>query len=705
MIFLFEQVAYKLSFLEGVLPQKEKDVGWDLPKGFVQKESNGLCKLDGVGYLYNAKSEFAKKSKNSSDKIVFVLPKVFLDENGAKAFGQDVLDGDNFAPKDVPTDFLANLSMWVCSSIGQYRQENPADNDVDVPDAPNATHFSSNKQVPTLIDVMNAMKLFYAENKNLIVFTAKNKHSGNNRIDWRRTVARTQPFMQGDTPIYMELENKKKVFDLDDRLLVLYSSAMNYIEETFGFKMPRSEFYAPMRTNEFRRLLGHRGLMELRRIKHKYFADKFLKLYNIVKAFFEWGGNFSVNDFESEYLLTSKYNNVFEAMIDKLVGDDLPGKMRYLKDQKDGKIIDHLYKDRQLIFADEEQKIWFIGDSKYYKDGNRIEGGSIYKQYTYAKNIIQYNIDELLGDGKKFQGMRYRDDLTEGYSVTPNFFIRGFLPPREKDTAQFDEPYFRSQPASGNNDLIVNTENKTKYNLVDSNGNVIENGKTLWDIRNRHFSNRLFDRDTLLLQVYDVNFLYALKAYTSKRSTLREEFKRDARRKFRNNFLTLLNENYDFYAVWPNGWENSDSVEGFVRKHFRTLVGKIFQPKEFKCLILALEKKPKRDNRDNGIVKENEAVWRKVRVDCEMIARITPKEIWEEIPDNLPEANLGKPTYDKKRGGFFVERERFEKAKIGEKHRLPDRIKDKMLAGYAVAGSSVTFADKDDYYFLPCKAT
>jgi hypothetical protein len=191
---------------------------------------------------------------------------------------------------------------------------------------------------------MNSMKLFYAENKNLFVFTAKNKHSGNNRIDWRRTVAHTQPFMQGDAPIYMELENKKKVFDLDDRLLVLYFSAMHYIEETFGFKMPHSEFYVPMRVNEFRRLLGHRGLVELRRIKHKYFADKFLKLYNIVKAFFEWGGNFNASDYSSEYLLTSKYNNVFEAMIDKLVGDESRD-IDSLKKNDDGKIIDHLYKE------------------------------------------------------------------------------------------------------------------------------------------------------------------------------------------------------------------------------------------------------------------------------------------------------------------------------------------------------------------------
>ncbi len=578
MIFLFEQFAYKPGFLEKVLPQREKGSDWNLPKGFVQRESKGLCKLDGVGYLYNANCKYVEegqKEKDPTDRIVFVLPKVFLDESGTTAFGQKISADVNFKfdkeSKEVPKEFLSNLSLWVCSSIGKYRLSNPADNSIGIPEAPEVRHFDSSKATPSLIDVMNAMKLFYAENQNLFVFTAKNKHSGNNRIDWRRTVAHTQPFMQGDAPIYMELENKKKVFDLDDRLLVLYFSAMHYIEETFGFKMPHSEFYAPMRVNEFRRLLGHRGLVELRRIKHKYFADKFLRLYNIAKAFFEWGGNFSANDYSSEYLLTSKYNNVFEAMIDKLVGDDLPHEMQYLKSQRDNKEVDHLYKDRQLIFADEEQKIWFIGDSKYYKDRNDIEEASIQKQYTYARNIIQYNINDLLASPSGEGLMRYRDKLTEGYSVTPNFFIRGELPAYEKES-QFKEPYFRENPDTQNEDLI-------KKDDVD-----------LWDIRNRHFRNRLFDRDTLLLQVYNVNFLYVLKAFTSKRSSLREEFKRDARKKFRENFLTLLDEKYYFWALFTKP-QTIDKVNAFVESNFKKLIGRVFRPDESsKYLILALEK-------------------------------------------------------------------------------------------------------------------
>ena len=634
MIFLFEQFAYKPGFLEKVLPQREKGSDWNLPKGFVQRESKGLCKLDGIGYLYNANCKYVEegqKEKDPTDRIVFVLPKVFLDESGTTAFGQKISADVNFKfdkeSKEVPKEFLSNLSLWVCSSIGKYRLSNPADNSIGIPEAPEVRHFDSSKATPSLIDVMNSMKLFYAENKNLFVFTAKNKHSGNNRIDWRRTVAHTQPFMQGDAPIYMELENKKKVFDLDDRLLVLYFSAMHYIEETFGFKMPQSEFYAPMRVNEFRRLLGHRGLVELRRIKHKYFADKFLRLYNIVKAFFEWGGNFSANDYSSEYLLTSKYNNVFEAMIDKLVGDESRD-IDSLKQNDDGKIIDHLYKEKSLVFASgtDDDLIWHIGDSKYYKEDNDLEPKSIAKQYTYAKNVVQdfFSPDYVEKETDKdadnaklhekdiHKGVRYRDPLTEGYSITPNFFLRGELPPYE-NRSQFQESYFRAEIDPKDSKLIN----------IDS--------QNLWDKRNRHFKNRLFDRDTLLLQVYNVNFLYVLKAYTSKRSSLRDEFKRDAREKFRRNFLSLLREKYYFWAIYLPDWESADykdRLEKFVNDNFRKLVGRVFRSEASpKCLILALE----RDVVDNSEYGADDD-YRKIReiVDgnnCDVFS-LLPEEIW-----------------------------------------------------------------------------
>lgn len=617
MIFLFEQFTYSLDYLKKVLPTDKEGRFKGLPNGFVGRD----CKLDGVGYLFNGTPvPNSTEKKDVSSSIVFVLPKVFLDENGTKAFGEEVPNADNFKINTAPKDFLSQLSLWVCSSIGQYRLSHPNDKEVFVPVAPNAHHFNSDKLAPTLIDVMNSMKLFYAENRNLFVFSAKNKHSGNNRIDWRRTVAHTQPFMQGDVPIYMELENKKKVFDLDDRLLVLFFSAMHYIEETFGFKMPQSEFYAPMRVNEFRRLLGHRGLVELRRIKHKYFADKFLKLYNIMKAFFEWGGNFSANDYSSEYLLTSKYNNVFEAMIDQLVGDE-NSDVDSLKQNDDGKIIDHLYKEKSLVFASSsgDDLIWHIGDSKYYKDPADIQGQSIAKQFTYAKNVIQdFFSPDFINSGKEFHendvhhGIRYRDKLTEGYSITPNFFIRGELP-QFRNPTQFESPYFQEYNAS-KDDLIVKVEEER-----------------LWNLRNRHFENRLFDRDTLLLQVYDVNFLYVLNAYTSKRSSLREEFKRDAREKFRKNFLSLLRKKYYFWAIYMPNLESpdyEDNLREFIDKNFRKLTGRIYRPLDIKkCIILALEKESVKESKEDYLTIRKAVK----KADCEVFS-LEPQDLfgWDE---------------------------------------------------------------------------
>ena len=83
MIFLFEQYSYSLDYLKKVLPTDSVGRFKGLPNGFVGRD----CKLDGVGYFYN---KSAKKSvDNAANNIVFVLPKVFMDE-AKRAFGKEV---------------------------------------------------------------------------------------------------------------------------------------------------------------------------------------------------------------------------------------------------------------------------------------------------------------------------------------------------------------------------------------------------------------------------------------------------------------------------------------------------------------------------------------------------------------------------------------------------------------------------------------
>ena len=445
------------------------------------------------------------------------------------------------------------------------------------PDHMEHSKFKGDTRYATLLDVMSSMELFHKKNQNLFVFVAKNKHSGNNKINWQRTVAKKIPFIQGNSPIYMELVNKKKVFDLDDRLLVLYFSAMKFVQDEFGFEMPQSEYYVPLKKQEFARLLeNERGLRELRCIKYKYFEDRLLKLYNIMEAFFRWGAKYTNKNVKAkEYLIANSFNNVFEAMIDSLISDQ-SDEVDKLKKNEDGKIIDHLYKEKSLIFADGTESIWHIGDSKYYQEKNDLSPESIAKQYTYAKNIIQnfFSSQFLKGhyNSKIHEGVRYRDDVTEGYSVTPNFFIRGFVPEYNTDE-QYTDPYFSKKD--------------------ESDGPIKPVEGDMWEKRNRHFRNRLFDRDTLLLKVYNINFLYVLKTYISKHSSLREEFKKETQKRFHDDFLELLKDKYYFWALYLPDWVHKKypkDLEEFVNRNFRSLVGRIFQPAGTpRCLILALE--------------------------------------------------------------------------------------------------------------------
>ena len=102
---------------------------------------------------------------------------------------------------------------------------------------------------------------------------------------------------------------------------------------------------------------------------------------------------------KEEYISIRNYNIVFEDMIDHLFSSEIdPTKkvdgfsLNDLKNNKDGKVIDHIYEYQSLI---DNSNIFYIGDSKYYKSESEAGNLSKYKQFTYAKNVIQFNIDFL----------------------------------------------------------------------------------------------------------------------------------------------------------------------------------------------------------------------------------------------------------------------------------------------------------------------
>lgn len=146
--------------------------------------------------------------------------------------------------------------------------------------------------------------------------------------------------------------------------------------------------------------------------------------------------------------------------------------------------------------------------------GHELGRESIYKQYTYARNVIQWNLDIFndFNETVKSSHVRLRDEKTEGYEIIPNFFI----------SAKMDEDFDYT------NDGIEKTNRqKNKH-------------------KNVQFKNRLFDRDTMLLFHYDVNFLFVLSLYARDNSNQKANWKDKIRNKFRREIQEWLQHDYDF---------------------------------------------------------------------------------------------------------------------------------------------------------------
>jgi hypothetical protein len=329
--------------------------------------------------------------------------------------------------------------------------------------------------------------------------------------------------------------------------MVIYFSILNYIHKKYGFPFDVECHYELISDHQFKSYLNGMGKARLQEIKFKYFSDKALELWELCYAFFDEARQIMVNTKQKEYLLVKSFEIVFEDIIDELLGgrnDELP---KELQDQPDGKQVDHLYRYKSLTEAEEDKKIYYIGDSKYYKRNTPIGKEALYKQFTYAKNVIQWNLDLFLDESKteeqneeRAKGTNIlRDDVTEGYNIIPNFFISA----KQKDLKMHSEIEW------------IDRDNK--------------------DFASRQFENRLFDRDTLLVCHYDVNFLYVVALYGRKNEGMKASWRETVKEQFRKEIQSMLQEKYTFYAMTPREGINA---EEFLKENFQQLLGKVFTP-------------------------------------------------------------------------------------------------------------------------------
>lgn len=552
MLIYFENHPYpedKIKpYLAGSIPVINEDGGYK-------------CKY--IGYLFVSNSQYTGP--------VFLLPKSFLQsEDGIDGAPDTLLGYHGMYPKDIFNTekednplvlneletFLPELSLWLYRAMVRYLDEVNRENDEEA--KKDLFHLSPQEGYEDRDFLSTAIQLidFLAQNRTLFTQISIINHSGKSAVDWHKTLA-TSPFFADKIPFYLDLRIKDKTINIDEELIVIYFSVLKYLRNKFHFPIQIGDIpYELLSVSEIQNYIDTGlGQRRMQNIRSKYYRDDLRKLWELVDSFFNFNTTSDDKAPRKEALVVKSFDRVFERMVDQLVGDTK--ELKALKNQPDGKLIDHIYRDKSLIGSSTD--IYYIGDSKYYADNHALRGVPFYKQFTYAKNAIQYNIENINLKGADTQeNLRYRDEDTEGYNITPNFFIR---PKIDAQSLECDQPTLKW---SGR-DLDAN----------------------------KQFQDRLFDRDTLLLREYYINLLFLIAAYGSY-----EDWSRTLHTTIREDMINFLNEKYTFFKIDPNPIplysEHRKVGEIPFTRYFRaTLQGKAYkETADAKEIILAFERTP-----------------------------------------------------------------------------------------------------------------
>lgn len=538
----------------------------------------GTVSVGYIGYYYNTHIH----------DCVFILPKVLLDENGLAMPGkhrpEDIvhLEKESNPLSEEERKFIYELSVWIYRAISVFKERNQ-DSKIVLHKRVAQIGHGQRRLSNTFLDILLSLIQFNRDNQDFFFFTIKNLHSGHNKINWTKTIAHSQAYMQSGQPIYLSPVNKRRQVNFDEELMVIYFSILNYIHKEYGFPFETECHYDTINDHQFKSYLYGMGKARLRQIKYKYFSDKALELWELCFAFFDEARHIVVNTKQKEYLLVKNFEIVFEDIIDELIGSRKNELPEELQDQPDGKQVDHIYRYKALTEASSEN-IYYIGDSKYYKRDTKIGKEALYKQFTYARNVVQWNLNLFLDETRAAEQQeevrkgtgKLRDEDTEGYNIIPNFFISA----QQRDLQKHSDITW------------VDKENK--------------------DFTSRQFHNRLFDRDTLLVCHYDVNFLYVISLYGRKNEGMKSAWREKVRAQFREEIQTMLDHHFQFHVMTPREHVDGQDV---LQQNFKEVLGKVFQPypkgingQRFYSLALERPETIKEDKLRKAVIEENKRV-------------------------------------------------------------------------------------------------
>jgi hypothetical protein len=562
---------------------------------YTTKGESGV--LNSVGYYYSAEK----------NKVVYMLPKVFMkpedlsstssEDNENKCQWENKYtifkdsNNNNLSLKDLyfldklegsikhesKFEWIRHITISFYKSLFEFKTRNSNTTILN-----NGTTSELNTNIGddeyTYLDLVLSFTNFYKKNKSVILFHHI-EHISNQakKPNWKKTIRKAFPIIdKRNVAIYLEVRNKKSIINTEEELIIYFFSILNYFKEENNLKFSIDKSYNIIKGEAFKNLqLSGLGLARLRKIKYKYFSDTMRRMYKLCELYFDSTDTGSIKKRSEEFLSFKKYNIVFEDMVDKLLTeekklDEYDNRVsknelsiKKLKNNDDGKIIDHLFEYEGLI---DTSNIFYIGDSKYYKPGNLADKLSIYKQFTYAKNIVQFNID-IFNEKSTYasEKIKYRDEMTEGYNITPNFMLYGVIDDHED---------------------FINDHLATISSLKES----IKHSY--------HWKTRLFDRDSLFICQYRINYLFVLNAYTEKNESSLNEYRIETKDKFRKNFIDYFENigvsNFTFYKL------EMPDLKLFVNDNFKILNGKCFSLND-KTLLVAIHNEEKAEPKKIGV--------------------------------------------------------------------------------------------------------
>jgi hypothetical protein len=534
-------------FVEG-LPYKKTDIENCFGDLRFSSYISGNYYMNYVGYYFNSQA----------GSLNYILPKVLMRKG--LLFGELECDKPTEISKNSPLhhDIISLINKFLPffqSSLFRYKSEvnklqnHSNSNITENSEIQNSLYSKGNSEI-SILEIIYKISLFSKKNKALkhyiLEYKTKSKYK---RTNWSKTVSKVTPaYISGNKPFYFDSINRVKVEDSEYELLKIYVGIVNYISSFY--------FYASLNKLSINAVPEYwvenkAGLLlsRIKRIRKVIFNDVFREMSFLCEMFLTIISQNESKGTLKDVVLVRNYNLVFEKMIDNVfaVNEANNKEIEHLKNNKDGKIIDHIFGHKSLTG---EQSVFYIGDSKYYKEENKVGKNAIYKQFTYAKNIIQFNIDFFNKNDSLFlNDYWYRDELTEGYNPTPNFFIRG---------SYSDEKDF-------------------------NNLNLLQVGECEQQF---HFKYRFFDRDSLRVLNYSCSFLNILKIYAIRSSSRTKKIGMEMSTRIRKDFVEFLNNDNEFFFYHKE--MDINKIIELVNSNFKLLNGKMLSVKT--RLIIAKHK-------------------------------------------------------------------------------------------------------------------